>query len=457
MKLNDVKSNLIMMMCVGYVIYFLLDTYFVVNTYWFRIILTLLVIAIFILCLLGASSFPKYFSFFMFSSATVLTLYKGEGITGLTNVYLHFFPFVSMIVLVPLLSIPLKEEGYYKSVHYYIESWNNNIKRIFVSIAAFLFLLGPILNVGTIRIVHDMITDLKLNQRMLASAYITGFSTVLTWSPFFASVALVLSLLNVSVITFLPLGLPVAFTELLLGSLIFLLCSKKMMKSKEKRTSSSISQDDTAHRRNILFLFLMLVSIVGAIFMVEWLMMWPIIFAVTVVSLLTPMIWALIRSRWDTLIKQFANYKANTLPFMNNEIVFFLSGGMFGIALTGTALSEGIQSFITIISSQSFVFFMLFVYVMVVVSGLIGISPIVVITVLLPQIDPAMIGTSPEVIALLFTTALTINSIVSPVAPGAVLISSLIQRSTFEISFKWNYLYLLSLLLLAGSFIYIIH
>src|SRR5699024_8725779 len=72
-------------------------------------------------------------------------------------------------------------------------------------------LIAHITNMYSIYIVHSMIERLNLPASFLGRVYVRGVSSVNTWSPYFASVFLVVYSLNVPVYQYLPYGLLLSF------------------------------------------------------------------------------------------------------------------------------------------------------------------------------------------------------------------------------------------------------
>lgn len=449
MNLRTVKGNLFLLLCLCYVVDFFAESESV------TLLTAAAVLASFVLGLFGVRRFYGIMGLVMASSAVWLTLRKGGGLDDIAHNVVTNLPLISLLIVVPLLSIPFREEGYFASVKALIRSWTTNAGRIFAAISAYLFVFGPVLNIGALRIAHDMIKDLKLDERLLARSYFTGFSTVITWSPFFASVTLVMSLLDVSVAGYVPVGLPFAVLEMLAGFALFWLTSRKMAVSREgpPAAARALTRED---RNRALVLVGMMLAIVASIFCLEALLGYPIILIVVLVSMAVPVLWAAVRNKWRQLYAQFAEYKRHSVAAMDNELVLFVSAGMFGGALAGTSASEGIQSVLGAAASFSFPLFCVGIVFAMGLLGLIGIHPILAVTVILSQLDPAAIGARPEALALLFMVGWVTMAIISPVTPLNFLVSRFLNRSYLEVELKYNAWYLVCLAALAALYVTLI-
>lgn len=128
----------------------------------------------------------------MFISGVGIHLISNNVIAVIANDIVANVPLLVLFILVSLISIPLKIAGYFDSVEHFMKKLRGNPRKLYACISFSLFFLGPILHIGVIRLFHEMIKDLKIDVIILAKSYIVGFSTVLLWSPYVASVALVL-------------------------------------------------------------------------------------------------------------------------------------------------------------------------------------------------------------------------------------------------------------------------
>ena len=448
---DEIKSSLILIMCFGYMLHFFWESSIsLVTTF-------VLSVIVFFLCLKESNPLPRYFSISMLVLGLWLNISK-ENMGGLITGLQSNLPLLSLIILVPMLSIPLKAEGYFQSVQHYLERWSSDNRKIFGSISFFLFFLGPILNLGSIRILHETIKDFKSEPILLAKSYLVGFSTVILWSPYFASVAMVLHYLNVPLMDYLPLGLSLAIVQLIIGNLLFWGWLHKKKPGNLLPARNIIEGDKSGlHKRKMIDLLLLIVFLMIIIFSTEYLTKWPMMFIVSLLSVVYPISWAIVKKKKSDFQHSFQEYKSLAVPRMNNEVVLFLSAGLFAQSLTGTFIADQIKLFMTNIAGISFLLFIITVIAGILLLTFLGIHQIVVVTVLATQMNPELIGTAPEVLALLLMVSWSMSSVLSPVNPLNLIVSNAVKRSGIAVGFKWNGLYLISMLICGTIFIYLIH
>ncbi|WP_158555821.1 hypothetical protein [Peribacillus glennii] len=449
-----VKNLFILSMCIAYLINFFMKwnifSYYIVS----------LSIVVFLICLEAAKTLPRLFSIMMLLSGIVLNIFKGDVMEGTANGLLVNLPLLCLVILVPLLSIPFKIGGYFHSIHFYMERMAHDLKTMFGTITLLLFCIGPMLNIGSIRILHETIRDIELEPEFLAKSYLVGFSTVVLWSPYFSSVALVLYYLDVPVLQYLPLGLALAFIQLIFGNLLFYLWLKNKKQSDKIKEDTIIEENENKekyHRKKMMDLLFVLIFLSGLLFLLEYVTKLPMIYLVSLFSITYPVIWSITKRKRNEFVFHIKEYIENSIPKMNNEIVLFISAGLFGNALAGTTFADGIKLFLTETASMSFLLFIITVVIIILVFTFIGVHPVVVVTALVSQMDADMIGTRPEVLALLIMISWSMSAILSPVNPLNLVVSESIDKPGLSVGLRWNGFYVLLMFVVGAAFIYLIH
>jgi hypothetical protein len=428
------KSYFILMMC------FLFLIQYFVHSYELQFILAIFAIIAFCVSITLARTVPRIFSILMFIAGVIFTYLKGQGVETAAQAITSNLPLLTLLVLVPLLSIPFKMGGYFDSILLYLKRFKNNPRKMFMGISTVLFFLGPILNLGSIRIVHELIKDLRLNSTLLSKAYLVGFSATILWSPYYAAVGIVLLYLHVSIGQYLLYGFGFAVLLLVAGNLIFGLWAQKRLPKIADQHYELISRD---HRKKIKTLAILIFTLMLITVIAESITHWSMLVLVSLLALFFPIIWSFFSKQWGTFQLYLIDYRDKAVPIMNNEITMYISAGFFGQSLKGTSFGHGINEFMIQLSQVSFLLFALFILLTMVCVTFIGIHQVVVVTVLATQMDPVMLGTSKEILALLFMLAWSASSVLSPVNPINLLVSSLIKKSSIQVGVRDNGLYLI--------------
>lgn len=385
---------------------------------------------------------PRFFSILMFLAGIVFTILKGDGVEEAVQGITANLPLLTLLVLVPLLSIPLKMGGFFDSILSYLKQYQYHPRKLFLGITSVLFFLGPILNIGAIRIVHEFAQKLQMNSTFLSKAYLVGFSTTILWSPYFAAVAITLLYLQVSITDYVPYGLGLGVLFLIIGNLMFSLWAGKQTFEANNRHEESVSPE---HGKRIKFLAVIIFSLMSVTIIAESITHWSMLVLVSFVAILFPILWCLFSNQWKSLRQYLIDYRDNSVPIMNNEIIMYISAGFFGQSLTGTSFGQGLSVFMINLAQISFLLFALFILITMVGVTYMGIHQVVVVTVLATQMDPIMLGTSKEILAMVIMLAWATSSVLSPVNPVNLLVSTLVKRSSIQVGTRDNGWFLLSM------------
>ncbi|RXT07967.1 hypothetical protein EIZ39_11160 [Ammoniphilus sp. CFH 90114] len=401
-----------------------------------------------------ARATPRFFSLLMFLAAIVFTILKGDGIEEAVNGITANLPLLTLLVLVPLLSIPLKMGGFFDSILIYLKQFRNHPRKMFMGITSVLFFLGPILNLGSIRIVHEFTQRLQLNSTFLSKAYLVGFSTTILWSPYYAAVAITLLYLNVSITDYVKYGFGLAILFLIIGNLMFGFWARNQ---NFDPVHDQIGTASPEHGKRLKFLAVIIFSLMAVTIIAESITHWSMLVLVSFLAILFPLLWCLFSNQWKSLRHYLMDYRDNSVPIMNNEIIMYISAGFFGQSLTGTSFGQGLSLFMIDISQISFLLFALFILVTMVVVTYMGIHQVVVVTVLATQMDPILLGTSKEILAMIIMLSWATSSVLSPVNPLNLLVSTLVKRSSIEVGTRDNGWYLLSICTIGIAILTLFH
>ncbi|WP_096201526.1 hypothetical protein [Bacillus sp. FJAT-45350] len=449
---TSLKSYFILGMCLLYIF----DYFIPINAFYYGL-------AVFTFFVLVSSMFsvkivPRVIGLTLVSLGILINYRSGNGLFSNLEGLLINLPILTLLLLVPLIAIPMKMSGYFQAASYYMDQWKKDSKKTYMGLSGFISLVGPILNLGSIRITHDMVESLKIKPAILAKAYLVGFSTTMLWSPYFASVALVLFYVDVRILDYMFIGLTLAIIQLIVGYLLFRSWEKKDKESFSAKEGPKVEKDgEVIYKTKLLKLASMLAFLILFLLFLEYITPLPMLLLVSLIAILFPIVWGLFTTQWGSLRVEFQQYKERLSGSMNNEIVLFLCAGLFGNALANSVFANSVEAFITSIASFSFLVFVLFVIGIISLFAFIGIHQIVVVPILAMQIDASVIGTSPLALALLFTLAWSMSSIISPLNATNMLVSGIVKRDGITIGLMWNGIYVCSMLVFGVVFILLLH
>jgi hypothetical protein len=427
------RSYLILGMSILFLIHYFLEIQ------WLQYTLVIVSLIAFFGSVTKADRFPRIVGLIMMVVGIIVEWSKGTGIDGISEGIILILPLLSLLTLVPLLSIPLRIGGYFESISHLLHHFLRQPKKLFAGITATLFILSPVLNLGSVKIIHEFLEDLKLPSAMTVKGYIMGFTTAIMWSPYFASVSLVLYYLNVSFNDYILFGISFGLLSLLVGNILFA-C---WMQRHQLELGIQMGKMDKKVRKQLVKIILLVLLLIGVCLGIESITQWSMMVIVCLMSIFVPLLFGMIQSSWRKMLPLWMDYRDRTVPMMNNEIMLFMSAGMLAFAMKDTTVMNGISRILTSFENQSFFLFALAILVFVLVVSYVGIHQIAAVGVLAMQLDPTELGISNVALALILLLSWSISTALSPFSGLSLMVSRFSGISGIKEGLRVNGLHVL--------------
>lgn len=385
----------------------------------------------------------------LFSTGLLLHYYQGDrGVELLAGINQNM-AILSIIILAPLISIPLKQEGLLGVVTDRLKEQKNNARSTFYSVGTFTMILAPILNMGALRIVDGIVSKLRLPPKVLSSSYYNAVAPAFIWSPFYASVGTVLFMTDMPYTSFMLIGIGFAAVQILAGSII--LRPKKNGQAKNEE-GKQVSDED---RKKLIKLISFIILLLIALILEEAFTDQRMLFLVSVNCIAVPLLWALLRNKWKELKKELIHFKERSTK-SSTEIGLFLSAGLFGNALVQTPFTEVVENVIIWSSRSSILLLFIILIMFMLLMAMMGIHQIVVVPVIITILLSPNVDLSLSVIAFMCVFAWTLSASISPMNPLNVIISQCVGKDGFTVALKWNGKYFLSITGIAFVYVYLL-
>jgi len=434
------RSYLILGMCALFLVEYFAELE------WLQLVVVGLSLVAFLGSAFKADRFPRWLGIIMMTSGIIIEWQKGTGVQGISDGIFLILPLLCLLTLAPLLSIPLRLSGYFASIAALLRNLIHQPKKLYAGITGTLFLLAPVLNLGSVRILNEFLEEIKLPSAMSAKSYLVGFSTAVMWSPYFASVSLVLHYLNISFESYILYGIGLSILSLVVGNILFALWEKRHPLSEELTPRVPIEK---GHRRQIMKLVLFVIVLMCSCLVVEMVTHWSMIVIVCLMSILVPLGYGVVSKEWKRMASPLVDFRDRTVPMLNNEIMLFMSAGMLAFAMKGTSAANGVSTFLVHLADKSFILFALAVMLIVLSITYMGIHQIAAVGALAMQLNPAELGMSPIGLALLLLLTWSISTALSPFSGLNLMVSRFSGISGVQTGLRANGLHL-SILALIG-------
>jgi hypothetical protein len=428
------RSYLILGMCVIFLIQYFVDSQ------WLQYLVVVMSLIAFMGSTLKADPFPRWLGIIMMGIGVILEFQKGTGVEGISDGIFTILPLLCLITLAPLLSLPLKLGGSFEAVSALLTNLLDQPKKLYAGITSTLFVLSPVLSLGSVRIIHEFLEDLKLPASLSSKSYVVGFTTAVMWSPYFASVSLVLYYLDVPFNEYILYGLGLATISLILGLVIFSVWDQS--DSLENKASGKVPFEKK-HRHQLMKLALIVVGLMSTCLVIEHFSRWSMVVIVCMLSILVPFLYGVMTRSWKQIIPPLKDFRDRTVPMLNNEIMLFMSAGLLGFAMKGTSVANRISEFLIRLAQQSFFLFAIAVMAIVLLITFVGIHQIAAVGTLAMQLNADAIGISNLSLAMLLLLTWSTSTALSPFSGLNLMVSRFTGTSGVKTGFYANGVHLL--------------
>lgn len=355
---------------------------------------------------------------------------------------------VSIFTLVPLLGIPVRLGGYLESLKYLFERVHPKSSFVFLITQGLSHALGVVFNIGTISIVHYLSKAAPIQSpRLLVSAINRGFLSVICWSPYFGAMAVVLSMQSTKWGTILPFSLGFVLVSFFVSFAVDWPLIKKSDASFALEMSATKEEAHIPHLNNrsikkkVIELFLLLLVMMMLVLGIELFSGLEMAIIICLVALLFPLLWSFFQRNHVTYFVELKDHIFNTLPRMRKEVVLFLVSGLFSAAFMKTDMSGTLINLVNDIFGGFTIGIAYCIVLVIVISSVVGLHPIVPVTVFASSFDPSLLGFSSEYFSVLLLSSWGVSSTISPATASSNLLANLWHIDVTTIAFRWNMKY----------------
>ena len=367
-------------------------------------------------------------------------------------------PLAVLFMTVPFLSIPIKRGGYLDSVNVFFKRFSDSPNKFFFFVSSFLFMIGSVTSLASIRIVNDILSESKMPDKFLARCYGAGFAGCMGWSPYFAGVTLAVTYGGLSFLEFIPFGLGFSFL-ILVFALMFFASDKKnrgeLQGSLEGLYIPPGTEGDEAERKARILGTNFLVLLVLVVVLERFSGFSSIMYLVSIVGLLYGGIWIYLVTCRECLVSDIRSHGSRMLQTAN-EAVFFLVVGILARAISLTPVREFLGDFFVEIAGLNRFLMIELVIFSVVFFAMLGIHQIVSITILGSILSPAILGIAPVAYTFIYVSAWMLSALFSPFTPLNMVIAETVNKSTFTVAFRYNLMFNIGLMILSGMYIFLL-
>ncbi|WP_270165016.1 hypothetical protein [Paenibacillus sp. SYP-B4298] len=375
---------------------------------------------------------------------------------------------VTLFVFAPLFGIPVRLPEYYAALERFYERRLRSTGSLLVGTQLLTQLLGAFINVGSIPVVYYLVyvkPRAPALSSLLAAAMNRGFGGAILWSPYFAAMTLVASSLHVSWSVLLPHLLVLSLLSVAISLLVDapklrqasdamppvtneeglpqpdadtirlsqtpappLPAERTIAAGEDKPTTSGFPPGLAAY----------LILAIGVILLLERLVDLPMVIITCLAASVFPLLWCMLKRELPTFRQGLTNHFRVTLGSLQKEMTLFLAAGFFSGAISGIGFGPAIPELLGQLPLPVAFSFSLLTVAAVGLTSLIGLHPIVTVTVLVTSIDPASVGLNTVSFAILLLGSWSLSNPVSPASAVNNLLAGLLKQPVFRLT-RANY------------------
>lgn len=444
-----IRFSLVLSMCLFYILYAFFPSVQI------NLIFNLVAVAVFFAMVPILDRKSRVFTLSLFGAGIIIHFMVGDLGIHLIEGITQNLALLSILILAPLLSIPLRREGLIDTVVLYLNELKSNPRNTFYGISSFMLTLAPILNMGALRIVHGFVESIQFPSKYLSRSYYVGFTPAVIWSPFFASVGIVLFYLDITYLSYVGVGALFAVMQMAVGILFFRpgTIVEEAAAIEEKKENSS---EGIGRKRDIYALLGFVFGLVLLLILMEQTFQKSMLLLVSIVCIIVPVGWVIVRNKLQLIKEEISLYKSKILS-QKMEICLFLSAGLFGNSISHTPVKQLLEKSMHWSATQSIGVLFMFIILFVTFMAFLGVHQIIVIPLILTSLNFAQMP-NVAVVSVAFMCIFTwmLSSAISPLNAMNIIISQCVRRNGITVAFRWNGIYFLTVTIMAFVYIYLL-
>ncbi|MDQ0256291.1 hypothetical protein J2S74_003711 [Evansella vedderi] len=341
-----------------------------------------------------------------------------------------------IFIFVPLLSIPIKAGNYLTYIDQILSSYMKTTSLLYTLIKASVLGVGSIMGMGTVPLIYHL-TNTKLvepYQLYQVTAIARGFSLSFLWSPYYISIAFIISYFHVSWTDIVPFGLLLTLIGSLLGVLIIKGKYLEELNSNLDKTTINRKAKIKLIELACIIIFMTTISII-----IDTQVELTMLNIISIIAIVMSLVWSLFYQSSKSYFKSLFTFTQERIPSMGNELSLFIAAGVIGHAILIVEADHLITNFFYVVGINHVLIVIPIVSIVILFFSYIGVLSIVPITVVSIALTSSPLFINDHLIlALGILLIWSITVVSSPFSGVNLILSSLTKISPFKIGIQYN-------------------
>ncbi|TFB24464.1 hypothetical protein E3U55_02920 [Filobacillus milosensis] len=379
----------------------------------------------------------------------------GEGLLAMFNGMNENVGLLAIFIFVPLISIPIRTGKYLDYMDIIFNHYISSSRQLYIYLKVSIMGIGSVMNLGTIPILYHLTSTSSFEkfEDTRLRALIRGFSMAFLWSPYFISIALILSYFDITWVELFPIGFSFALIGIALG-ILTMGKSSVPLKSIEEIDQSSIIKA----KQKLIELVVIIVVMTVLTMTIEHNVDLSVLTIIPIIAIIVSTIWTLFYLNPKELIQEWVHYTQDRLPRMGNELSLFIAAGAFGVAILNAGASEWIIYLLEATGITHVLMIIPLIALIVNALSFVGIHPIITNTALAITLSSSPLFAEDHLIlsvGLLVGWMMTI--LVSPFSATNLMVGNLTNSNSVRVGLRMNWqfailLYVIYYILIVGLY-----
>jgi hypothetical protein len=345
---------------------------------------------------------------------------------------------ISLLYMLPFINRVIRIGGYDRHLSRWLHVQSGNLGQLYVRTLAVSYLLSLFLFFAAIPLIHRVLNkhlqeqDPKLANRFMSMSILRGFGIVAVWSPVEPLVATAVVITGVSYTSLLPWMLALSVVLFIAGGLWGLHFRKIPLSSSNSNGDAPKSPSWVKTGSFLLGLVLLIASA----FLVQAGLHISFFASMTFVLLPFSLLWSVFLKRFSRFVSTSRKQWQANVDGLRHLIVLFLSFGFFNSAVGKTSLLHLMEGPIQAISHWPVLLF-IFILVVSLILPVVGIHPLVVMSLFGFFLQPILHVMNPLSIAVVLITSCLCSSFMGTFNTTVTIMSGLLQVNPYRITI-WN-------------------
>jgi len=423
-----------------FIAFIYLLNYFMQNTL-LTVIYSLILISIIIMTIPGMAKTNLTVSLCLFLAGSIILVVKEVPLLSWSTALAKNAGLVALFVTVPLLGLPFFYENYQEELKHLAAKYMKTLPAFCLLTAVAAHLLGVIMNLGAVPLVYELFVGtarLYKAEKAFLAALLQGYVLSGLWSPAWSSMGIITGTVTVTWAQIIPYG--ILFAAACIG-IIIIFIGVEIYRNPQRYSSMQFDPTVRIKWSSIIYIIVLISSIILSTLLVNMVTSWNLLVIIPLISLVFPVLAALIGRKLPAYIKGMYNYYNHKLIRIGNEVVLFTAAGFLGKALELSGINQVIPRLLPAwVTSIPYLAILLLVVIMVVISML-GVHPVVTGTAFVSSINPLSMGLTPLAFAFAILTGWCTCTLLSPFSGASLVSAGLTGRASWNISLKINGMY----------------